>query len=580
MNPNRCRPALLPLLLICLLLLGLFGRSPASGATLSARVDRNPVALDESVRLELTIDDPSAGEPDFTPLESAFEILGQSSSSNIQIINGRQSRSRSYQLTLMPRRAGTLTIPAIRVGSAQSNPLELVVTDPAAPSGGREERDLFLEVEASPSNPYLQAQILYTVRLYIGLSLANGSLSEPAAEQLTVHKLGQDREFSTSRDGRGYRVIERRYALFARQSGPLIIPPLVFQGQSGRSSASLFDPFGRVGPSRRVRSQAVELEVKPPPVQAELPWLPASEFRASLERSDPDAPIRAGEPLTLTLTLEAHGLAGSTLPEPRIRGDEALRLYPDQADFEQLQEQEGMVGILRKKIAVIPARAGSFRLEAIEIPWWNTSRQRPELARIPAMLLEVEPGLSHPGTGSGQAQETVPPSAAQAAPTVPTEPTHPGLKSNPWFWLSGLLAGAWLLTLLAWRQSRRSQKTNKAGEADEKGRPAAKAATELRELAGQLRQACRRHQPRQARQLLSRLAQLAPLESLQPLEEELDRLNRYLYAQEDAAEAWDGSALWQAWQTWEQTRKGAKQRGSARRGDGLVPLYGDHEPAG
>lgn len=211
--------------IICLFLLFVLPY-PAQSTTLSAKVDRNPVAIDESLTYQLEISDPSGGDPDFTPLEKDFEILSQSSSTNMQIINGTRSHSKQYHLSLIPKRIGKLTIPPIAVGQYTSNAVELVVTT-AAPTQQGGGADFMLDVQATPESPYVGEQVLVTVRLYIGASLVSGSLSEPNAEQAEVTKLGEDKEFSTTKNGRNYRVNERRYVLFSRQPGTLTIPPVV-----------------------------------------------------------------------------------------------------------------------------------------------------------------------------------------------------------------------------------------------------------------------------------------------------------------------------------------------------------------
>src|SRR3546814_20460791 len=83
----------------------------------------------ESVQLNLERDGSGGAEPDLSPLKKDFDVLGRSSGSSIQIINGSISRHTSVRVTLSPKRSGTLTIPPISWGREQTRALQITVTD-------------------------------------------------------------------------------------------------------------------------------------------------------------------------------------------------------------------------------------------------------------------------------------------------------------------------------------------------------------------------------------------------------------------------------------------------------------------
>src|SRR3546814_17857670 len=82
----------------------------------------------ESVQLNLERDGSGGAEPDLSPIKQDFDVLGRSSGSSIQIINGSISRHKSVRVTLSPKRSGTLTIHPISQGAEQTRALQLVVT--------------------------------------------------------------------------------------------------------------------------------------------------------------------------------------------------------------------------------------------------------------------------------------------------------------------------------------------------------------------------------------------------------------------------------------------------------------------
>src|ERR1700712_265190 len=95
--------------------------STLAHAALQATVDRNQVAAGESFTLTLQSDGNSAS-PDLSPLSRDFDVLGQSSGSSIQIINGHISRSMQWEISLSPKHAGQVVIPAITAGGESRKP--------------------------------------------------------------------------------------------------------------------------------------------------------------------------------------------------------------------------------------------------------------------------------------------------------------------------------------------------------------------------------------------------------------------------------------------------------------------------
>ena len=117
-----------------------------SWAAVSASLDRDRAALGDTLRLSIAAtDSEDLDELDLLPLETDFKILGRSSSSNTSFINGAFSSSRQLLLDITPRREGTLTIPALRLGSQSTGALQVVVGPP--PQGSSGGQDLLFEAE-------------------------------------------------------------------------------------------------------------------------------------------------------------------------------------------------------------------------------------------------------------------------------------------------------------------------------------------------------------------------------------------------------------------------------------------------
>ena len=390
--------------------------STQSSASLQAQVDRNPVAVNESFNLTLQSSDNSSGEPDLSALKRDFDILGQSKSSSFQIINGQISHNTQWQISLTPKHAGQLQIPAITLGGQSSPPISLTVTAASQADTAQQSKNLFVEVSAEPQTVHVQQQIIFTVRLYSALSLGDGSnLSDPEFPKMdaVVERLGTDRPFQVVRNGQAYSVIERRYAVFPQKSGQFNSSPVVFDGSVVEANQGgggfMFNPFNQSTRHLRLNSKTIAFSVKPVPAGFDSSqWLPASKLQLEEQWSENPPKFTVGEPITRTLTITANGLTASQLPALDSSKIDGLKLYPDQPTLKDSQDGNGIVGTREQKIAFIPTRPGNVTLPAIEIKWWNVNTDKEEVARLPARSITILPGS---------------PNQVSAPPPTPTTPT-------------------------------------------------------------------------------------------------------------------------------------------------------------
>jgi len=542
-------------------LLGLHA-SPILAAVISVTPDRNPVRMDESFALIFSADKKPDDDPDFRPLEKDFDILSQSQNSQISVINGHYSKKTEWTLTVTAKRAGTLTIPTIAFGDDHSEPVAVVVEDAAPTAGGEADSELFLEVDAEPKNPYVQAQVIYSIRMWVrkGVGFAGGELNDPSASDALVERLGdsKDRPFSAERRGQQYMVIERRYAIFPQKSGTLRIEPLILEAQIADGGRSRFNSFfNQTTRLVRAHSDAVELRVRPVPTAfAGKHWLPAEslELEDSWSREPPKT--TAGEPVTRTLSLRARGATVGLLSELsgnlQSVGNGDIKQYPDQPVMNEEKLAAGIASIRQEKTALMPSKPGIYKLPPVEIPWWNTRTDRLEMARLPERILTVQPSVEQ------AAQPAAPrPSLPQIQATgpEPSTPVHQSeiqvpapAGSNLWFWLALLCVGGWLGTAAAWWLSRRQRNAVSEPEPVQGG--------DERAVRKALQQACRENDPHKARQALlnwakTRWPDAAPTNLSELggfagglLAAEIERLNRSLFGRGE--QTWRGEALWAA----------------------------------
>jgi oxygen tolerance protein BatD len=418
----------------------------AQAAKIEVSVDRSPVVINDSFQLAFSTTSSPDDDPDFSPLKQDFEILNQQQSNQSSWINGKSTKSIKWQLTVMAKRSGNLTVPAINFGDDQSSPLALIVKK-ATSQQNKKTEDIFLDVEVSPKQAYVQSQVLYTVRFYQRVQIAQATLSEPKIDNAIVENLAGDKTYNTQIKGVNYRVTERSYALFPQQSGVITIPPLVLSAQliindpNSRSNSFFNMPNTQ---TKRIVSKAISLNVLPSPDHfTGQHWLPAKKLQLQQSWSNKNLEVNVGEPLTRTITMTASGITASQLPElPLQQADSQLKVYPDQAISNDQKDANGIIAVREQKAAFIPSSPGIFELPAIEIPWFNTQLNIMEIATLPAVTITAigqSPVTTDTASNDGDVKST----RAQSQESVITTTENP-----LWKWLAFILAMGWLLTIV------------------------------------------------------------------------------------------------------------------------------------
>lgn len=406
-----------------------------------ASLDRSRIGMGETVTLNIELGDGDADTSDLSPLSADFVVLGTSTNHSLSIVNGRREAHAILGIALRPRREGHLTVPSLVIGSQKTQPLELDVE--AAGHGGPSNPDAPVQIEAKvdPAQAYVGQQIDYTLRLYF-TNLADGNLGDPAAEGAEVRRVGQDANYQTMRGNRRFNVVERHYAIFPQRVGSLDIQPPAFQG-------TVVDPndmgafFGSGSPVSAV-AEKLRVDVRGRPSgAADGAWLPARSLKLALDGLPADGKATVGQPITLTMRLDAVGMPYEALPALSLPKLEGADIYPDKAVTGGSTSGSWVTGRRQQSFAVVPTRAGTLHIPETTLHWWNVVTDKAEVATIPAHDIDVSPGSGTAGT------KPAPPSAS--APTAPSSaPPAVTAAGHPWQWLFIGMALLWVLTLVAW----------------------------------------------------------------------------------------------------------------------------------
>ena len=420
--------------------------SATTAAAVTARVDRPTVDLNESLTLEIVVDETTDLEPDLTVLDEDFFVGQVSKLSNTSIFNGEIRRSLTWTVSLMPKRTGPQEIPPIPVGQSKSNPVPIVVNEPTnAPLG---EADVFVTSEVDVAETYVQAQILYRIRIYRAVATRQPALREPtiAGVETLAELAGDERQYEAVLNGKAYNVIERIIALYPQESGEITISPARFEARVLRN--------GRITGRKVFESEAHTVKVLPIPAPpADYPdatWLPARDVQLSEEWSRPPDEMEAGEPVTRRVQLSALGQIETQLPAIDVPEVDGLNVYADKPELSRTLEAGGIRGMRKDQYAVIGVSGGVIELPGVDVPWWDIAAGEWKIASLPARTLTIK-GVAEPAPLESSLPE---PPAADEVEAVP-EPSADAAVS---FWqrATEALAILWLLTLAAWWWSSRS----------------------------------------------------------------------------------------------------------------------------
>lgn len=453
----------------------------------------------------------------------------------------------------------------------------------------------FMQVEVSPNDgsTYVQQQILYTARLFYRISILGGDFIPPSSADAIIEKLGSKRQYRATLGGQKYQVVEQRYAIFPERSGTLSLSPVQFTGVTAltgqarlhsREKAAIRQMLKRSGTNSQIvardistpvdmTSDTVWLSIKPRPEHySGVDWLPGQTLELQDSWSGSAPTLQAGEPLVRTLTLEAQGLEASQLPEIHLSESNRLRIYPEQAELSNWDDDEWIYGSRIQNFTYVATRGGTFIVPEIRVDWWDNVNHKQQHVILPAIEIEV----------LAAANEAVMAADLMESANVNTSASGEAARQGGLFWWVSV--GLLLLALSAalWQWLRRRPVPSIV-----KNKPSATiqfTVPEARTLArNALQTACEQNDPHQAAAALLQWAVVVwpnnqPL-GLGALAMLVDKGQRSIRELENALysagqQSWRGEALWNVFVDGLQSPVETRHRKSADPVPALYPDWG------
>lgn len=368
---------------------------------------------------------------DFT----GFDVLYGPSvmrSSNVQIINGKMSKSVTASITYVIRadKAGTYKLP---VGTAKvdgknykSNQVSIQVIDngsagsaqgqqgaqqqsPSQPNTVRTQSagerisssDLYITATASKHKLYEQESVLLTYKLYslVSINSVMGEIPELDGFHTQEIPLPQQKTLKYERvNGKTYAtVVWRQYVLFPQKTGKLTVPRVEFDCEVVQEDRSM-DPFeaffgggsNMVRVNKKVAAPAVEFQVDA------LPSRPANFSGAvgsgfSISGSLTPEQVDANDAISLRLVVNGTGNM-KLIKAPTIQWPKDFESYDPKVNDKTKIGVSGASGNVVYDYTAVPRHGGRYTIPPVEFCYYDTKSNSYRTLRTDSFSIKVAKG--------------------------------------------------------------------------------------------------------------------------------------------------------------------------------------------
>ncbi len=472
----------------------------AQEVRVDAAVNAKRIGVEDVLELVISISGGDAdADPELPPLDG-FRVAGTSTSSQIQIVNGRMSATRSYIYQLLPQKEGTFEIGPATVqvdGSARTtSPIRVEVVpgslvsrrprglgspfDPFEGFGGRARRDLelkeddvFIRTEVSSRSVFQGEAVVVTYRLYSRYAPLGPEIADdPPLTGFWVEKVDLGAEPAVERrtiEGKQYvsfPLVQR--VLFPTQSGELEIPPVTFSMAFRLTTGDPFDAFfARASSPVTLRSQPQSIHVAPLPTSGRSPDFKGAVGRFELEAKLSQKEVRAGDPVTLTLVIAGSGNLRSVSP-PELSELKGFRAFAPKTAERARAGPSGLEGEKSWEYVLVPESTGVKEVGPWRFQYFDPAEKRYVTASVGPLSMKVEGGAAVAVSGLGanvgpRGEVTVLREDIRFLKPPPRRLGTEGREfhESPWFYGALALPVFWNVALLLYLKKQEKEKTQK-----------------------------------------------------------------------------------------------------------------------
>ena len=354
-------------------------------------VDKTEIDETQVVMLSVAVSGSQQySEPDWTLLEDDFHLAATTQQrESVEIVNGRVRRFLSWEVYLIPKRLGNLTVPSFQFGNEKTEPITIVVKELDPELKKQIEENVFFETTVEPQSPYVQAAIHVTRRLYYSnnVQVRPEQFVPLSINDTLVVEIGDvKRSFSVRGDNR-HNVLIRRSVVFAERSGDLTIPATQLMVRVSLGTRDVTLPIFSKPKTLRVLSI-------PRDYPDDHNWFPASDVRVtdSLATADLDG-LSVGDSIVRQIEITAIDAHSTGIPQVDLNMHDSVRRYPDPPQLSDSALIDSVVGKRTQSETLLLTSAGTIEIPQTDVIWWSPEEKQVMRTTIDKQVINVASGL-------------------------------------------------------------------------------------------------------------------------------------------------------------------------------------------
>ena len=416
---------------------------------------KNVVLAGEQFRLTYTVN--AQGTSFSPPTFTGFAVLSgpnQSSSTQMQIINGVVTQSVSYTFTyiLQASKEGTFNIEPASISvdgkEYKSNPLNIRVIQSSNKGQAQQQRgaqqqqqqqqaagsqeidakSLYLKASVNKANPMIGEQINVSYKIYTTVNISQYSVQEfPSYAGFWTQDIGgksqQTKQYYEVIDGQRYLVAEiHEKAIFPQKGGELTIDPMAIecvvqvQTRTRRSTGDpIFDQFfnnsffgSYQNVKKALRSNPIKVNVKPLPLnnkpQSFSGAVGSFNFSSDIDKTE----LKANEAISLKFTVSG---TGNVKLANKIDVDfpPDFEIYDPKITFSDQNAGNTIGGHKTFEYLIIPRNAGEYTIKPVQFSYYDLSKKNYITLTSPEYFINVSKceGVPTSVSYSGVSQEDI-----------------------------------------------------------------------------------------------------------------------------------------------------------------------------
>ncbi len=417
----RLRFFLTALLALLLPLCAAFAEPKVRG-TLST----STASVGEAVEYELIIEGSDAPDNPPAPNVDGLELRGTSQSKQLSLVNGNVSHRIILTYTLVPKREGKFTIPALelRVGGSVLKTLAATLTVAPGVTVSGAGDFAFAKIVMPKTTLYVGEVAPMDVRIYLDATARWELRSMPtlSGDGFTTRPFSKPVERNVELTGKPYNLVTFNTVITPGKAGKISIGPVpanLVVSRAGRR-AQRFDIFGQsFGPAQEltVSAPVLEIQVMPLPVEGRPKDFSGAIGKFEFEATGTPQRVKVGEPVSMKLTIRGSGNF-DRIGQPSLVEADGWTTYSAKQDF-QGGDSAGTEGVKTFELPVTPtARKTTMPVFAFSFFDPEAAKYVTLMSAAAPLTVEGAPLVAAATPGTATEKNPVPPKDEPKVPAV------------------------------------------------------------------------------------------------------------------------------------------------------------------